>query len=145
MVLFKREPGSVAVAPPRSVTVPAAIATASVVPAPSPAQEAAATAELPAVVRAPTASAPAPHAPLTGAKSVAAAPSKDERGTLLAMATGGSCAFFVDGASQGTSSKVSLQVKAGTHAVMCRPTTRGFRSRSTPVKRGETSLVVFNL
>jgi serine/threonine-protein kinase len=92
-----------------------------------------------------------PVAPPPGRKTLvagpmtAAVPGKDEMGTILAMATGGSCAFFVDGTSKGTTPKLSLQVKAGHHTVMCRSATGAAKSRSIPVEGGKTALAVFKL
>jgi hypothetical protein len=64
---------------------------------------------------------------------------------VLAMATGGSCAFFVDGTPKGTTSKLNLQVKAGSHTVMCRPAAGAAKSRSVAVDGGGTALAVFKL
>ncbi len=41
--------------------------------------------------------------------------------------------------------KLSVQVKEGSHTVVCRPTTGATKSRSMPVKGGETVLALFKL
>lgn len=155
MVVFKSGPGRAPLVPSDPVVAPLAPPSASVPLLPA--------AALPTEVQTPTAgpsavvsarpvktaaptSAPEPRKVV--AKPPAAevpAPSKDETGTILAMTTGGNCAFFVDGASQGTASKLSLQIKAGNHTVVCRPTTGAAKSWSMPVKGGKTVFHVFKL
>ena len=67
-------------------------------------------------------------------------------GKLLAIASGGSCAFSVDGSPKGSGGSASVQVPAGKHSVTCKPVGGGgTKSGSVNVKAGETSILTFRL
>jgi serine/threonine-protein kinase len=66
-------------------------------------------------------------------------------GTLVAVATGGSCAFSVNGASKGSGTSTKVQLKPGTYSVTCKPSSGATKSRSVSVKSGETAMVSFKL
>jgi serine/threonine-protein kinase len=64
-------------------------------------------------------------------------------GRLLAIATGGSCAFSVDGASKGSGSSLSVSLPAGKHTVVCKPTSGAAKSRGATIKPNETTMLTF--
>lgn len=66
-------------------------------------------------------------------------------GKLLAIATGGSCTFIVDGGSRGNSSTLTVSLKAGRHSVTCKPSNGAAKSRSVQIRAGETSMLTFKL
>jgi hypothetical protein len=66
-----------------------------------------------------------------------------EKGTLVAMAIGASCAFAIDGTPMGTSSSVRKKVAPGNHAVSCRKVGGTTRTRSVSVQPGKASVTVF--
>jgi serine/threonine-protein kinase len=157
LMVLRSGPGRAALGPSEPVVAPPVLRTASVPPLPAAAQltEAPTPAAGPsAVVSAPsikTAALTSPPGVLkvpskpTLAETPAPAPSKVEMGTILATAIGGSCAFSVDGASQGTSSKLILPIKAGSHTVVCRTAMGAAKSWSASVNAGETVLHIFKL
>ena len=67
------------------------------------------------------------------------------KGTLMAVAVGGSCSFSINGAPKGTSSSLRLSVDPGTYAVNCKPESGALRSKSVVVKSGETAMAAFKL
>ncbi len=56
-------------------------------------------------------------------------PKKGGKGTLVAIAIGGSCAFSVDGAPKGTKSSLRLKVPTGPHTVSCAPAGKATRTQ----------------
>jgi serine/threonine-protein kinase len=64
-------------------------------------------------------------------------------GRLLAIATGGSCSFSVDGASKGSGSSLSVSLPAGKHTVVCKPTSGAAKSRGATIKPNETTMLTF--
>lgn len=73
------------------------------------------------------------------------AASGNDPGTLLAIATGGSCMFMVNGASKGTSSTLRVNLKPGKYSVTCKPSSGATKSRSVQIRAGETSMLTFKL
>jgi serine/threonine-protein kinase len=67
------------------------------------------------------------------------------KGTLVAVAMGGSCAFSVNGASKGTSSSIRVALAPGKHSVTCKPSSGAAKSKSVVVKSGETAMATFRL
>lgn len=67
------------------------------------------------------------------------------KGRLLAIASGGTCAFSVDGASKTKGSSLSLDLPAGKHTVTCKPTSGAAKSRGVTIKPSETSMLTFKL
>jgi len=68
-----------------------------------------------------------------------------KKGTLVAIAVGGTCAFSVNGAAKGTTTTLKLSVKPGTYSVSCKPASGGTKSRSVRVKSGATAMAMFKL
>lgn len=68
-----------------------------------------------------------------------------EKGRLLAIASGGSCSFSVDGASKSKGSSLSMDISAGKHTVTCKPSSGAAKSRGVTIKPGETSMLTFKL
>jgi eukaryotic-like serine/threonine-protein kinase len=66
-------------------------------------------------------------------------------GTLVAVATGGSCSFSVNGASKGTSSSIKLSMPPGTYSLTCKPSSGATKSKSVTVKSGQTAFAAFKL
>ncbi len=66
-------------------------------------------------------------------------------GRLLAIASGGSCNFSVDGGSKGSGSSLSVSLPAGDHSVVCKPASGAAKSRSVKIKPNETSMLTFKL
>jgi serine/threonine-protein kinase len=66
-------------------------------------------------------------------------------GRLLAIASGGSCAFSVDGAGKASGSSLSISLPAGKHTVVCKPSSGAAKSRSVTIKPSETSMLTFKL
>lgn len=66
-------------------------------------------------------------------------------GRLLAIASGGSCAFSVDGATKSSGSSLSVELPAGKHTVACKPTSGSTKSRGVTIKPNETSMLTFKL
>jgi serine/threonine-protein kinase len=66
-------------------------------------------------------------------------------GRLLAIASGGSCAFSVDGSARGSGSSLSVSLPAGNHTVVCKPTSGAAKSRSVSIKKDQTSMLTFKL
>jgi len=66
-----------------------------------------------------------------------------EKGTLVAMAIGASCAFTVDGAGLGTRSSVRKKVSAGAHTVSCTKVGGTTRTRTVNVTPGKAAVAVF--
>ncbi|MBK6512934.1 MAG: serine/threonine protein kinase [Polyangiaceae bacterium] len=67
------------------------------------------------------------------------------KGRLLAIASGGTCAFSVDGAGKSSGSSLSMELPAGKHTVTCKPTSGTAKSRGVTIKPGETSMLTFKL
>jgi serine/threonine-protein kinase len=129
-----------AAAPPAPVAAPPPVAAA---PAPAAPPEAAPAPAAPpaAAPAAPPPADPPPRASRAAAPPVAAA---GPNGTLLAAAVGGSCTFFVNGGSRGTSSSIRVSLRPGTYSVVCR-TASGAKSKSVTVRGGETAMAAFKL
>ena len=72
-------------------------------------------------------------------------PAESGSGRLLAIASGGSCAFSVDGGSKGSGSSLSVSLPAGKHSVTCKPSSGSAKSRSVTIKANETSMLTFKL
>ena len=83
----------------------------------------------------PTVVTPPPPPPPTGGAN----------GTLVAVATGGSCNFAVNGASKGTTSTLKIPLKPGSYSVSCKPASGATKSRSVTIKSGETTMAMFKL
>ncbi len=66
-------------------------------------------------------------------------------GRLLAIASGGSCTFSVDGSAKGNGSSLSVALPAGKHTVMCKPLSGSAKSRGVTIKPNETSMLTFKL
>ncbi len=67
-------------------------------------------------------------------------------GTLVAVAVDGTCAFYVNGASKGTTSTLKMSLAPGAYLVECKPTGGGAtKSRSVTLKSGETAMAMFQL
>lgn len=66
-------------------------------------------------------------------------------GTIVAVATGGSCAFSVNGASKGTSSSIKVNVPPGTYSITCKPASGSAKSKSVKVESGKTAFAAFKL
>lgn len=67
-------------------------------------------------------------------------------GTLVAVALDGLCAFYVNGASKGTTSTLKMSLAPATYLVECKPTNGGAtKSRSVTLKSGETAMAMFQL
>lgn len=67
------------------------------------------------------------------------------KGTLVAIAIGGSCSFAVDGSPKGTSSSIRVSVSVGTHTVSCTPPGGASRSQSVNVRDGKPGIASFRL
>jgi serine/threonine-protein kinase len=63
----------------------------------------------------------------------------------VAVATGGSCTFSVNGAAKGTGTSTKVQLAPGAYSVACKPSGGSAKSRSVTIKSGETSMVSFKL
>ena len=72
-------------------------------------------------------------------------PTGGANGTLVAVATGGSCNFAVNGASKGTTSTLKIPLKPGSYSVSCKPASGATKSRSVTIKSGETTMAMFKL
>lgn len=73
--------------------------------------------------------------------------STEDVGTLVAIAIGGQCTFFVDGHRRGTSSSIRLNVPVGRHTVRC-VAEEGSRGRTTQVvsvARGKPGIASFRI
>ncbi|MBK8252596.1 MAG: protein kinase [Polyangiaceae bacterium] len=92
----------------------------------------------------PTANDPPPKTTTT--KTADPPPSSgSDKGTLMAVALGGTCAFSVNGSSKGSGSSIRVQLSPGTYSVMCKPPGGGVKSKSVTVKKGETAMTTFKL
>jgi serine/threonine-protein kinase len=153
------------------IAVPVAAATTSepaAEPAPTAAEPAAAPTPAEPVAAAPSAEPEAPAAPNTpapvaqsGSKKTSGSTPKSApppppppppppaggggKGTLVAVAVGGSCAFSVNGSSKGTSSSIRVALAPGKHSVTCKPSSGAAKSKSVTVKTGETAMTTFKL
>lgn len=67
------------------------------------------------------------------------------KGTVVAVAVGGSCTWAINGASKGTSSQLKLAVPAGTYSVSCKPASGAQKTRSVIIKPGEMAMAMFKL
>lgn len=70
---------------------------------------------------------------------------KGGKGTLVAIAIGGSCAFSVDGAPKGTKSSLRLKVPTGPHTVSCAPPGKATRTQRVVVKSDQPGIASFKL
>ena len=66
-------------------------------------------------------------------------------GELVAVAVGGSCTFYVNGAHKGTSSQLKLSVPPGVYTVTCKPASGPQKSRSVVITSGEPAMAMFKL
>ena len=66
-------------------------------------------------------------------------------GTLMMVATGGTCTFQVNGATKGSGSSAKVSLAAGSYTAACKPSSGAAKSRSVTIKAGETSMVSFKL
>jgi serine/threonine-protein kinase len=152
-----------AVAPTESAAPPSSAAADPASPAPEAVASAPAAAANPASPDPPAA--PAPVAAAGGAKKggsttkstpTPAPPAPDPapapapagggaKGTLVAVAMGGSCAFSVNGSSKGTSSSIRVALAPGRYSVTCKPSSGAAKSKSVVVKGGETAMATFRL
>ncbi len=110
---------------PRPAATPAPAPTPKPAPTPTPA---------PTPKPAPTPTAKEPE-PAAGGGS----------GRLLAIASGGSCSFSVNGGSKGSGSSLSLSLPAGKYTVVCKPSSGSTKSRAVTIKPNETSMLTFKL
>jgi len=84
--------------------------------------------------------------PKPTAKPVDTAPaSAGDKGTLMAIALGGTCAFSVNGSSRGSGSSIKVQLAPGAYNVMCKPSGGAIKSKTITVKKGETAMATFKL
>lgn len=67
------------------------------------------------------------------------------QGNLLAIASGGSCTFIVNGSPKGSGSSVKVSLAPGNYSVTCKPSSGASKSRSVSIKSGETSMLTFKL
>jgi serine/threonine-protein kinase len=67
------------------------------------------------------------------------------KGTLVAIAIGGSCAFSVDGAPKGTKSSLRMKVPTGPHTVSCAPPGKATRTQRVVVKSDQPGIASFKL
>jgi serine/threonine protein kinase len=90
---------------------------------------------------------PAPTPTPTPVKTAEPAPTggSGDKGTLMAIALGGTCAFSVNGSSKGSGSSIRVQLAPGAYSVMCKPSGGGIKSKTVTVKRGETAMATFKL
>lgn len=72
-------------------------------------------------------------------------PASPSKGTVVAVAVGGSCTWAINGASKGTSAQLKLAVSAGTYSVSCKPASGAQKTRSVIIKPGETAMAMFKL
>ena len=68
-----------------------------------------------------------------------------DKGTLMAVALGGTCAFSVNGSSKGSGSSIKVTLSPGTYSVMCKPPGGGLKSKTITVKAGATAMATFKL
>ncbi len=137
----------------RGADEPAAAGSAVVLEAPGPQPTAAPDAPPNAPARQPGGALPQPRAKLDPPKRddpPKSDPPKEDAsgggtGRLLAIASGGSCAFSVDGASRGKSSSLSMSLPVGNHTVVCKPTSGPAKSRSVAIKKDQTAMLTFKL
>ncbi len=88
----------------------------------------------------------APEPPKTStAKVDPPPPAAGDKGTLVAIAVGGTCAFSVNGASKGTTNSLKLSVAPGNYTVTCKPSSGATKSKSVEVKSGASSMAMFKL
>lgn len=66
-------------------------------------------------------------------------------GTIVAVASGGTCAFSVNGSSKGSGASIKVSVAPGTYSVTCKPSGGGTKSKSVTVKSGQTAFAAFKL
>lgn len=122
---------------------PSAVASTSAAPVDSAAPAAPGNTSAVAVNTGPT---PKPTTkPTTTADKPKDDPPASGTGTLLAIASGGSCAFSVDGGGRGSGSSLSVKLPAGSHTVTCAPSSGAAKSRGVKIKPGETSMLTFKL
>lgn len=67
------------------------------------------------------------------------------KGTLVAVAMGGTCAFSVNGAGKGTSSSIRVALPPGRYTVTCKPSSGAAKSKSVAVTSGGTAMATFRL
>lgn len=67
------------------------------------------------------------------------------KGTLMAIALGGTCSFSVNGSGKGSGSSIRVQLAPGTYSVMCKPPGGALKSKTITVKSGETAMATFKL
>lgn len=67
------------------------------------------------------------------------------KGTIVAVAVGGSCTWAINGAGKGTSSQLKFPVPPGTYSVSCKPASGAQKTRSVIIKPGETAMAMFKL
>ena len=69
-----------------------------------------------------------------------------KKGTLVAVATGGSCAFAIDGRSRGSAtSSVKVSVQVGSHTVSCSPPGGATRTQRVTVRADKPGVAMFKL
>ncbi len=96
---------------------------------------------------APKPTAPEPKPTATPAKTAEPAPAGggSDKGTLMAIALGGTCAFSVNGSGKGSGSSIRVQLPPGAYSVMCKPSGGAIKSKTVTVKKGETAMATFKL
>jgi serine/threonine-protein kinase len=62
----------------------------------------------------------------------------------MAVASGGTCTFSVNGAVKGSGSSIKVALKPGTYTVTCKAES-ATKSKSIVVKSGETAMASFKL
>lgn len=92
-------------------------------------------------------STPEPKPTPTPAKTSEPAPAGggSDKGTLMAIALGGTCTFSVNGSSKGSGSSIRVQLAPGAYSVMCKPSGGAIKSKTVTVKKGETAMATFKL
>jgi serine/threonine protein kinase len=90
---------------------------------------------------------PTPDPPKTTVKPVVDPPPAGggDKGTLVAIAMGGTCAFSVNGSSKGSGSSIKVQLAPGNYSVMCKPPGGALKSKTITVKSGGTAMATFKL
>lgn len=90
---------------------------------------------------------PIPEAPrFSDDEQDAEDPQADDReGTLVAIAIGGTCTFFVDGEPKGTSSSIRVTTSVGEHVVGCKVGNGEPRLQRVRVKQGKPGIASFRI
>ncbi len=66
-------------------------------------------------------------------------------GKLVGIASGGTCAWAIDGRAAGHGSSVTVEVALGDHVISCTPHGRATRSQIKHVEAGRPAMALFKL